>query len=142
MADRPGSRVGTVVALWRYPVKSMMGEELNAADVTERVLLGDRAYALVDRETGKVASAKFPRKWPTLFDHRAAFVNVPRVGEPPPPVRITLPDGRVVSSEEEGLDRTLSADLGRDVALAKTAPQAPSLESTGRTSMAWRTVKW
>ena len=48
MADSPGSRVGSVVALWRYPVKSMMGEELNATDVTERGLLGDRAYALVD----------------------------------------------------------------------------------------------
>ncbi len=128
MADSPGGRVGTVGALWRYPVKSMMGEELNATDVTERGLLGDRAYALVDGETGKVASAKFPRKWPTLFDHRAAFVNGPRVGERPAPVRITLPDGEVVSSEEEGLDRILSADLGRAVALAKTAPQTPSLE--------------
>ena len=75
-----------------------------------------------------VASAKFPRKWATLFDHRAAFVNVPRLGEQPTPVRITLPDSRVVSSEEEGLDRILSADLGRDVTLAKTAPQAPRLE--------------
>ncbi len=128
MADSPGSRIGTVVALWRYPVKSMMGEELNATDVTERGLLGDRAYALVDSETGKVASAKFPRKWPTLFDHRAAFVDGPRLGEQPTPVRITLPDGTVVSSEEDGRDRILSADLGRDVTLARTAPEAPSLE--------------
>jgi uncharacterized protein YcbX len=48
-------------ALWalrRYPVKSMMGEELNAVAVTERRILGDRAYALIDRETGKVASAR------------------------------------------------------------------------------------
>ena len=66
--------VATVVALWRYPVKSMMGEQLNAAEVTDRGLLGDRAYALVDRETGKVASAKFPRKWPTLLAHRATYV--------------------------------------------------------------------
>jgi hypothetical protein len=26
---------GAVVGLWRYPVKSMMGEELNATEVTE-----------------------------------------------------------------------------------------------------------
>jgi uncharacterized protein YcbX len=51
---------GSVVCLWRYPVKSMMGEELNAAEITERGLLGDRAYALVDRSDGKVASAKNP----------------------------------------------------------------------------------
>ena len=65
---------GTVVSLWRYPVKSMMGEELNAAEITDRGLRGDRAYALVDGADGKVASAKNPRKWPQLFDFRAAFV--------------------------------------------------------------------
>ena len=73
--------VGSVVSLWRYPVKSMMGEELNAAEITERGLLGDRAYALVDRADGKVASAKNPRKWSPLFDFRAAFVD-------PPPYRM------------------------------------------------------
>jgi uncharacterized protein YcbX len=51
------SELGSVASLWRYPVKSMMGEELNAAEVGERGLAGDRAYALLDRETGKVASA-------------------------------------------------------------------------------------
>jgi uncharacterized protein YcbX len=37
---------GAVVSLWRYPVKSMMGEELNASDLTDRGLLGDRSLAL------------------------------------------------------------------------------------------------
>ena len=61
----PTQRVlGSIVSLWRYPVKSMMGEELNAAEVTKSGLLGDRAYALVDSSDGKVASAKNPRKWP------------------------------------------------------------------------------
>jgi uncharacterized protein YcbX len=45
--------VGSVVGLWRYPVKSMMGEELNGAEVTARGLLGDRAYALIDSSTGR-----------------------------------------------------------------------------------------
>jgi uncharacterized protein len=49
---------GTVVALWRYPVKSMMGEELNSSYITERGLVGDRTYAVVDKQTGKVASAE------------------------------------------------------------------------------------
>ncbi len=57
MAEAKGTLGARVVAIWRYPVKSMMGEELNATDVTERGLLGDRAFALVDEETGKVASA-------------------------------------------------------------------------------------
>lgn len=75
--------LGSVVSLWRYPVKSMMGEELNAAEVTERGLLGDRAYALIDPPTGKVGSAKNPRK-EKLFDCRAAFVEPPRSGQPLP----------------------------------------------------------
>ena len=54
------TQVGSVVSIWRYPVKSMMGEDLNAVDVTERGLLGDRTYALVDTSDGKVASAKNP----------------------------------------------------------------------------------
>ena len=45
--------VGSVAGLWRFPVKSMRGEQLEQAEVTERGLLGDRAYALIDAGTGK-----------------------------------------------------------------------------------------
>src|SRR6266571_2418863 len=107
----------TVVSLCRYPVKSMMGEELNAADITARGLLGDRAYALVDPSDGKVASAKNPRKWPALFDFRAAFADPPRLGEKLPPVWITLPNGSRVSSEQGDHDQLFSQILGRPVVL-------------------------
>lgn len=120
--------LSSVVALWRYPVKSMMGEELNAADLTQRGLLGDRAYALVDRSTGKVVSAKNPRKWSKLFDFRAAFVEAPRSGQKIPPVRITLPNGTIATTEQGDLEQALSDVLGRDVTLAATAPETPSLE--------------
>ena len=50
----------SLASLWRYPVKSMMGEELNSAIITERGLLGDRSYALLDMETEKIVSAKNP----------------------------------------------------------------------------------
>ena len=98
----------------------MMGEELNAADVTERGLLGDRAYALVDSSDGKVASAKNPRKWSQLFDCRAAFVDPPRPGAKVPPVRITLPEGTVVSSEQGDVNQILSRALDREVTLDAT----------------------
>ncbi len=120
--------LSSVVALWRYPVKSMMGEELNAADLTQRGLLGDRAYALVDRSTGKVVSAKNPRKWSKLFDFRAAFVEAPRSGQKIPPVRITLPNGTIATTEQGDLEQALSDVLGREVTLATTAPETPSLE--------------
>src|ERR1700693_3267483 len=100
VADREArAQVGSVVSLWRYPVTSMMGEDLNASYVTDRGLLGDRAYALVDEVTGKVASAKNPRKWGKLFDFRASFVDPPRVSDKMPAVRITLPDGKSISSD-------------------------------------------
>jgi uncharacterized protein YcbX len=53
MSLEPGSS-GSVVSLWRYPIKSMMGEELNSTAVTEHGLCGDRAYALIDVSSGKV----------------------------------------------------------------------------------------
>lgn len=109
--------LGSVVALWRYPVKSMLGEELNAAEVTECGLLGDRAYALVDGSDGKVASAKNPRKWPRLFDYRAALTETPPLGAQVPAVRITLPDGTTASSEQPDVDEILSKALARDVTL-------------------------
>jgi len=52
------SILGRVVALWRYPVKSMQGEAVNQALLSERGILGDRALALLDVETGKVAIGK------------------------------------------------------------------------------------
>ncbi len=98
----------------------MMGEELNAAEITERGVLGDRAYALVDRSDGKVASAKNPRKWPQLFDFRAAFVDAPRPGATMPPVRISLPNGTVVTSGQSDLNQILSRALNREVTLDAT----------------------
>jgi len=121
------SDVGTITSLWRYPVKSMMGEELNASLVTERGLLGDRAFALVDRETGKVVSAKEPRKWARMFEFRSAYVEPPG-GNGLPPVRIALPDGAIVTSDLPNVNEILSRELGREVALAASAPEAPSLE--------------
>src|SRR5881397_3668959 len=108
MSNAAQTELGAVVSLWRYPVKSMMGEELNAAEVTQGGLLGDRAYALVDSSDGKVASAKNPRKWPHLFDFRAALADAPRTGVKAPSVRITLPDGAIVNSDQPDIDLILS----------------------------------
>lgn len=121
-------RVGSVVSLWRYPVKSMMGEELNTSHVTERGLLGDRSYALVDQATGKVASAKNPRKWGRLFDFRASFVDPPRIGGEMPTVRIGLPDGKHLTSNQSDVDRLLSETLGAQVRLKAASLEKPSYE--------------
>jgi uncharacterized protein YcbX len=108
---------GSVASLWRYPVKSMLGEEISATEVTEHGLLGDRAYAVVDSADGKAATAKNPRKWPTLFGFRATFVESPRLGARVPPVRVTLPDGAAATTQQPDLNQVLSKALNRTVTL-------------------------
>ncbi|MGH2587307.1 MAG: MOSC domain-containing protein [Dehalococcoidia bacterium] len=115
-------KVGAVAGLWRFPVKSMKGERLDQTEITGRGLVGDRAYALIDADTGKVVSAKSVRLFPNLFGCQAAFVEPPRVAHEPPPVRITLPDGTTVTSDANDVDRVLSAWFRRDVTLARAAP--------------------
>jgi uncharacterized protein len=107
----------------------MLGEELNSSYVTERGLVGDRTYALIDKETGKVASAKNPRKWGKLFDFRATFIDTPQVVENIPPVRVTFPDGtHIFSSDQDDIDNTLSKVLGREVRLMRANLEKPSYE--------------
>jgi uncharacterized protein YcbX len=95
----------------------MMGEELNSSAVTERGLFGDRAYAVADSSDARIASAKNPKKWPNLFDFRAVLDGDGASRGNVPPVRITLPDGTVIRSDQPDLDRILSRVLGRQVTL-------------------------
>jgi uncharacterized protein len=113
--------VGTIQELWRFPVKSMLGEQVDAVDLGEGGIVGDRAYAIRDPETGKIASAKHPKRWPNMLGCRAAFVEPPRPGEELPPVRIELPDGESVVSDAADVDAVLSRFFGRDVELASAA---------------------
>jgi uncharacterized protein YcbX len=120
--------VGKIAALWRFPVKSMLGEELDTSDVREDGIVGDRAYALRDRETGKVASAKHSKLWPNLLACRATFVEPPRPGDELPPVRIELPDGESVLSDAPDADTILSRFFGRDVELARAAENGYTID--------------
>jgi uncharacterized protein YcbX len=116
--------------LWRFPVKSMLGERRDQAHMTPTGFLGDRAYAVIDQSDGKVASAKNPRKWRALLACRAEFVDEPVAGEAPPPARITLPDGTAVTTDDPSVHQVLSTYLGRDVAVADIAPTGALFEET------------
>ena len=161
-------RVGTIRALWRYPVKSMLGEDLDAVDLSEDGVVGDRAYALRDKETGKVASAKHPRLWPNLLACRAAFVEATRPDEELPTVQIELADGNEVlsdtvrsywrarqgpvfsrlgdyfetpSSWQSALEEhaaVLAAIRSRDAEAARAAMQQHLKKATGRYSASWK----
>ncbi|MBB2949084.1 hypothetical protein FB565_008889 [Actinoplanes lutulentus] len=104
-----------VIEIRRYPVKSMLGEELPAAEVGERGLAGDRLWAVRDPD-GKFGSGKNTRRFrrmPGLFDFRAAS------GAPAPTV--TLPDGRRFAADDPAGHRAIGAALGRTVSLAPEA---------------------
>lgn len=111
--------LGTIAALRRYPVKSMLGEDIAEATLDGSGVDKDRVFALIDVETGRVASAKQPHWWRVLLQCRAAW----RGGSPV----ITLPDGRTVGTREDGVDRALSEVIGRAVRLSQTRPAGAAL---------------
>jgi uncharacterized protein YcbX len=112
--------LGTVAALRRYPVKSMLGEEVTASDVTRAGLPGDRRLAVVSERTGKVASAKYPRLWRGLLTLSASAAG--------DAVRITMPDGQAVWSTDPDVDAVLSGLLDQPVKLTATPPPGASLD--------------
>jgi uncharacterized protein YcbX len=116
-----------VGALFRYPVKSMLGEAVERCRIDERGMLGDRSYALVDVETGTVASAKVPRLWGGLLGFSARCAEEPE-RDAAPSVEITFPDGSVHHSGDAGIDAALSAAIGREVRLTATPPEGAGFE--------------
>jgi uncharacterized protein len=119
--------VVAVTALYRYPVKSMLGEALERCRIDERGVVGDRAYALLDVETGTVASAKVPRLWGRLLAFSARCAGEPR-RDAAPVVEITFPDGSVHRSDDADIDAALSAAVGREVRLIATPPDGAGFE--------------
>ena len=128
MSSSAQSVAGSVVAIWRYPVKSMLGEEVDTVEVTARGLFGDRAYALIDSASGKIVSVKNPRKWSSLLSFRAGLTEPLSAEEAVGPVKIVLPDGNTLSSDRDDAEEILSRLLGREVRLTTSPPEAPSLE--------------
>lgn len=115
--------VGSIAGLWRFPVKSMQGERLQEVELATSGVLGDRAYALIDADTGRVVSAKSVKLFPDILACRATFVSPPQVGDAMPPISITLPGGTTVRSDAPDADRKLSAHFNRNVRLSRAAPE-------------------
>jgi MOSC domain-containing protein len=106
--------VGQVSEIRRYPVKSMLGEILEVASVDQRGVVGDRALALVDEETGKVVSVKRPRRWGRMFELVAATEG--------DEVLVSFPDGTSLGTHDAGLSERLSEFFGRRVSVASVPP--------------------
>ncbi|WP_309710919.1 MOSC N-terminal beta barrel domain-containing protein, partial [Armatimonas sp.] len=114
--------IGTVTDLWRFPVKSMRGERLTEAFVTEQGIQGDRAYALLDVETGRVVSASNAH-FPGILECTATFVApFTEASAMLPPIRITLPSGASATSDSPALSALLSDYFHRETELIHTIP--------------------
>src|SRR5437667_8816483 len=98
------TQIGIVAALFRHPVKSMLGEQLAELEITERGAIGDRAYALREIATGQIVSAK---KFAAMFSFRASWDSQSVV--------IRLPDGRLIHADDADASEVISGALGRKV---------------------------
>jgi uncharacterized protein len=113
--------LGTVRMLRRYPVKSMLGEDIGAgAELTPAGLAGDRGLALIHTTTGRVVSAKNPRLWRAMLTLTASTAG--------DTVIITFPDGNTVTSTDPDADGRLSDFLGQPVTLSTTPPPDARME--------------
>lgn len=106
---------GHVTELWRYPVKSMLGESLETVEVETRGIMGDRLFAVRDN-AGKLGSGKTTRRFrrlPGLFDYRAASTTtVPMV---------TTPDGDELAAGTAELDQFLTSRYRKPLTIVREA---------------------
>ncbi|MDV3132693.1 MOSC domain-containing protein [Mycobacterium sp. 29Ha] len=113
---------GQVTALWRYPVKSLGGEQLEQIDIGARGLRGDRLWAVRDLERDVTATA---RRIPALLGVTARYAHPVGADAGPgnaPEVQITFPDGSVCSSSDPDVHKKLSELADRDVRLTALPP--------------------
>ncbi len=114
--------IGAIGAIMRFPVKSILGEILDQCAITASGLEGDRAYALIDAATGRIASAKQPNLWRDLL--RLSAKTDP--DERPPRIVISDQTGTPIDLQDADVNARLSALLGREVRLIEVKP--PGLE--------------
>lgn len=117
-------QLGVVEQIWRYPVKSMGGECVGQAVITEQGLAGDRCWAVLNAETGEICTAK---RWTSLLNYRASLqvTEVPNercYEEQVPDVEIHCPDGSTITGRDALAASRLSGQLEKAAMLAPLAP--------------------
>lgn len=109
-----------IAAMWRYPVKSMLGERLDEVLLDQAGLAWDRGLAVLEVASGFVGSAKQPRLWRDLLKYAASVQD----GQ----VVITSPAGWIQGAPDPDVDRLLSKGLAREVRVSSRRPAAAELE--------------
>lgn len=125
----------TVLELWRYPVKSLLGEQLDLVDLEKRGVCGDRRFAVTDG-SGKIGSGKTTRRFRRLtglFDLHARTDGERTL--------VTLPDGRELNVGDPRLDAFLSRRYGDELRVLEESTishhDAAPLHLLTTASLAW-----
>ena len=126
-------RIGTIREIWRYPVKSMAGQQLDSCTLGLVGIPADRGWALRDETTGEITNGK---RFPLLMQCAARFRSEP-VDDSIPQVEIAFPDGSVTASDADDVNKRLSDLLGKPVTLWPRLPE-DDLEHYRRKSKAAR----
>ncbi len=120
--------VGKISELWRYPIKTMQGETLETATIAKKGLIGDRSFSLIDKSSGRIISAKNPRKWENVFKFSAKTLVSNEDGNVLPKVSISFPDGETIFTDDEDVNEILSEKIERSVALISQVPENAAVE--------------
>lgn len=113
--------IGSISKVMRYPVKSLLGEALNECAITLYGLDRDRTHALIDAETGKIASAKQPNLW------RDLLLLSSRLDSPATGIVISDGNGNIFKDTESDIDAKLTELIGRQVKLTDVRPGGAEL---------------
>jgi uncharacterized protein YcbX len=127
--------IGTVQQIWRYPVKSMAGEQLKDCTVGKLGLPGDRGWAVRDEEKSEI---KTGTRIPLLMQCASQYREEP-TDDRIPHVNIIFPDGSGVTSNDLEVNTRLSAVLGKQVKLWPRQP-ASNKEHYRRPGMSARVI--
>lgn len=112
-------RVGTLAGIHRYPVKSMLGEQLQTTRLAERGMPGDRAWAIRDELRGAIQGGK---KIPELMSCAARYLEPPDDASPAPAPEITLPGGERFRANAPDAAERIGQAVGREVTLWPIVP--------------------
>jgi uncharacterized protein len=128
MGNKSKILVGMISELWRYPIKTMQGEMLEEATVAKKGLIGDRPFALMDKKSGRIISAKNPIKWENVFKLSAKTIISEEDGNLLPKVSITFADGETIFTDDEDVNEILSEKIGKSVVLTTQVPENATVE--------------
>jgi hypothetical protein len=106
-------RIGIIKQIWRYPVKSMAGEQLEACSVGLHGIPGDRGWAIRDETAGEITNGKH---FPLLMQCSARYREAPANGSIPH-VDMRFPDGLQLGSDVPDINARLTELLGKPVSL-------------------------